>query len=90
MCGLVTVQDLLEASRRTALFTSIPYPSLAQLLAGPDDPPPARMMTPDLLPPPWPFPGTGYGGGLFGLVGHQGLRGTPRQALGIVCCEGIG
>ena len=62
VCGLVTVQDLLEASRRTALFTSIPYPSLAQLLAGPDDPPPARMMTPDLLPPPWPFPGTGYGG----------------------------
>ena len=62
VCGLVTVQDLLESSRRTALLGSIPYPSLAQLLAGPEDPPPARMMTPDLLPLPWPFPGTGYDG----------------------------
>ena len=60
VCGLVTVLDLLEASRRTALFNSIPYPSLTQLLAGPEVPPPARMMTPDLLPPPWPFPGTEY------------------------------
>jgi serine/threonine protein kinase len=62
VCGLITVQDLFEASRRTSLFNSIPYPSLPQLLAGPDDPPPARMMTPDLLPPPWPFPGAGYVG----------------------------
>jgi serine/threonine protein kinase len=62
MCGLVTVQDLLEASRRTALFSSVPYPSLIQLLAGRDDPPPTRMMTPDLLPPPWPVPGTEYAG----------------------------
>ena len=57
VCGLITVQGLLEASRRTALLSSIPYPSLAQLLTGPGDPPPARMMTPDLLPPPWAFPG---------------------------------
>ena len=50
VCGVVTVQGLLEASRRTVLFSRIPYPSLAQLLAEPGDPPPARMMTPDLLP----------------------------------------
>ena len=35
-------------------------------------------------------PGTGYGGWLIGLVGHHGLRGTPRHGLGMLGCGGSG
>src|SRR5271156_3583099 len=35
-------------------------------------------------------PGTGYGGWLIGLVGHQGFCGTPRQGLGMLDCGGSG
>jgi hypothetical protein len=62
VCGLVTLPDLLDASRRAALFGGTPYATLAQLLADGGGDSPARMMTPDRLPPPWPVPGTGYDG----------------------------
>jgi hypothetical protein len=35
-------------------------------------------------------PGTGYGGWLIGLVGHQGFCGTPRQGLGMLDWGGSG
>jgi hypothetical protein len=62
VCGLVTLPDLLDASRRAALFSSRPYATLAQLLADPVGDAPARMRTPDRLAPPWPLPGAGYDG----------------------------
>jgi hypothetical protein len=62
VCGLVTLPDLLDASRRAALFGGSPYVTLAQLLADPGDDHPARMMTPDRLPPPWPVPRGEYDG----------------------------
>ena len=68
VCGLVTLPDLLDASRRDALFSSSPYATLAQLLAEQGGDAPARMMTPDRLAPPWPLPGTGYDGAPAELV----------------------
>jgi anti-sigma regulatory factor (Ser/Thr protein kinase) len=35
-------------------------------------------------------PGTGYGGALIGFFGHHALRGTSRQAFGIVGCGASG
>jgi hypothetical protein len=40
VCGLVTLPELLDASRRAALFDSSPYATLAQLLADPGGDPP--------------------------------------------------
>ncbi len=62
VCGLVTLPKLLDASRQAALLGDSPYATLAQLLADPGGDPPARMTTPDRLPPPWPVPGTSYDG----------------------------
>jgi len=62
MCGLINLPDLLEASSSAAFFSGTPYHTLAGLLTGPDDGPPARMTTPDQLPPPWPVLDTGYDG----------------------------
>lgn len=65
VCGLVTLPDLLdllEASSSAAFFSNTPYQTLARLLADPDGGPPARMATPDRLPPPWPVLDARYDG----------------------------
>jgi hypothetical protein len=54
VCGLVTLPDLLEASISAAFVGSVPYETLARLLAGSDRDACAGMATPDRLPSPWP------------------------------------
>jgi hypothetical protein len=52
VCGLVTLPGLLEASSSAAFFGNTAYQRLDRLLASPDAAAPARMATPDRLPPP--------------------------------------
>lgn len=62
VCGLVTLPELVEASSRVLFFDGTAYVTLAGLLGGPEDDPPAGMGTPDRHPPPWPVLGEGYDG----------------------------
>lgn len=62
VCGLTTLPDLLEVSMSSLFLSGSAYTTLARLLAGPADVPPAEMATPDLLPPPWDALGPGYNG----------------------------
>ncbi|GIF01099.1 serine/threonine protein kinase [Paractinoplanes rishiriensis] len=74
LCGLLTMPDLLESSLRSAQLHAVPGPTLAASLTTPETGGPARMRTPDLLPPPWPLfthPSAGVPAQLA-LVGEDG------------------
>ena len=62
VCGLVTLPYLLEAGTSALFLSGVAHQTLAQLLASPGNGPPARMATPDLLPPPWAALEPGYDG----------------------------
>ena len=62
VCGLITLPHLLEVSTSALFLSGTAYQTLAQLLAGPADAPPAEMATPDRLPPPWAVLEAGYDG----------------------------
>ena len=96
---LGVLQDLITAHTRT-----IPFENLDPLLGVPiDDLSPEALNHPANLRRDWRTrltgrkptprhitldPGTGYGGWLIGLVGHQGFCGTPRHGLGMLGCGG--
>jgi hypothetical protein len=97
VCGLVTLPELLDASRQAALFSSSPYATLAQLLASPDGDPPARMRTTDRVQPPWPVPRAGYDGipaelvlaGETGWDKPSGIAALGERRLVVVTAGGL-
>ena len=74
VCGLVTLPGLLEASISAAFVGSVPYETLAGLLADSAQDACAGMVTPDRLPSPWPVLEQPYDGipARLALVGEDG------------------